>query len=141
MAGVRFFTEDTNYKLLNKRKIGQWIKTIISNHNKSIGEINFILCSDEYLHRINVDYLNHDTYTDIITFDNSESIDKIEGELYISIDRVKDNAIQYDGKAALELHRVMAHGILHLIGYKDKTHSQKAEMRTKEDQCLSLKKF
>jgi rRNA maturation RNase YbeY len=141
MGRVRFFTEETSYKLLNKRKVALWIKGIISSNNKAIGEINFIICSDEYLHQMNVEYLDHDTYTDIITFDNSESPDKIEGELYISIDRIKENARAFTGEVSLELHRVMAHGVLHLIGFNDKTKLQQEEMRLKEDHCLALRDF
>jgi probable rRNA maturation factor len=141
MGGVRFFTEDTNYKLLNKRKLELWIKSVISSYNKSIGEINFIICSDVHLHQMNVEYLDHDTYTDIITFDNSESDDKIEGELYISIDRIKENANEFTSEVSSELHRVMAHGVLHLIGFKDKTKPQQEEMRINEDHCLTLRDF
>jgi probable rRNA maturation factor len=141
MGGVRFFTEDTNYKLLNKRKLELWIKSVISSYKKSIGEINFIICSDEHLHQMNVEYLDHDTYTDIITFDNSESDDKIEGELYISIDRIKENANEFTSKVSSELHRVMAHGVLHLIGFKDKTKPQQEEMKLNEDHCLTLRDF
>jgi rRNA maturation RNase YbeY len=90
---------------------------------------------------MNVEYLDHDTYTDIITFDNSISNDKIEGELYISIDRIKENANEFTSEVSSELHRVMAHGVLHLIGFKDKTKPQQEEMRINEDHCLTLRDF
>jgi len=105
-----------------------------------IGFLNFIFCSDNYLLKINVEHLNHDTYTDIITFDYSKE-DRISGDIFISIDRVEENAKSHKTSFENELHRVIIHGVLHLLGYGDKEPGQKAEMRQKEDFCLSLRDF
>jgi probable rRNA maturation factor len=101
-------------------------------------ELNYIFCSDEYLHQMNLTYLNHDTLTDIITFDNSEAEQIIEGDIFISIDRVKENSEEFDVLFETELHRVLVHGLLHLFGYKDKSEREKVLMREKEEACLSL---
>lgn len=103
------------------------------------GDINYIFCSDEYLMNINVEYLNHHALTDIITFDTSETDDIISGDIYISVDRIKDNAAAFETNRDDELHRVLVHGILHLVGYGDKTRKQKSQMREKEDAYLSLR--
>ena len=103
-----------------------------------MGDINYIFCSDNYLHQINFQYLDHDTFTDIITFDQSDK-DQIEGDIFISIDRVHENANERNISFVNELHRVMIHGILHLLGYNDKTPKEKQLMREKEDECLSLR--
>jgi probable rRNA maturation factor len=105
-----------------------------------INEINYIFCSDSYLLSLNKGFLKHNTLTDIITFDNSEGTGSMEGEIYISIERVKENATKYDVSFEDELNRVMIHGILHLLGYKDKKPSEKALMRKKEEAYLSLRK-
>ena len=135
---VRYFTEDLSFDLKGKRAHSQWIVTIIKNENQDPGNINYIFCSDPYLHSINRQYLNHDTYTDIITFDQSEENNLIEGEIYISIDRVKENASSLNVPFETELRRVMAHGVLHLLGYTDKDPEHKKTMRKKEDDCLRL---
>lgn len=102
-------------------------------------ELNYIFCSDIFLHEINKTYLGHHTYTDIITFDYSEkNSHEIEGEIYISVDRVKENAVTYQKTFHQELHRVIIHGVLHLLGYGDKTGEEQKEMRKKEEACLSL---
>lgn len=103
-------------------------------------EINYIFCSDFFLLNLNQDFLNHDTLTDIITFDNSENKIMLEGEVYISIDRVKENASKFKSEFQDELDRVIIHGVLHLMGYKDKESTDKALMRKKEEACLSLRK-
>jgi probable rRNA maturation factor len=138
MAGtINFFCEDFEYKLGKPRKTSKWLKGIISSNNRELSTVNFIFCSDEYLYKINQDYLKHTTYTDIITFDNSEGV-QIEGDIYISIERVKDNAKRLGKSFGEELHRVLVHGILHLLGHKDKSAQEQARMRAKEDECLSL---
>ena len=135
---ILFFNEGLRYTLKDKNKLRSWINASIALENKNIGSINFIFCSDEYLHKLNIQYLNHDTLTDIITFDNSEDDARISADIFISIDRVKENAKQFGQPFVNELHRVMIHGMLHLAGYKDKSSKEKAAMRDKEDYYLSL---
>lgn len=139
MSKISFFYEDIDFKLFHISKNKKWIKSIIQKEDFNLNYINFIFCSDTYLHSINIKYLQHDTLTDIITFDYSEG-EVLEGEIYISIDRVRDNAQGFDTKFEDELRRVMAHGILHMIGYGDKTEDEKTTMRQKEDSCISLYK-
>ena len=139
MSEILFFSEDTIYEPRNKNKRKEWIRQTIVAESKTPGAINLILCSDEYLLRINADYLNHDYYTDIITFDNSLSDQSIDGDLFISIDRVKENANNLQIEHNDELDRVIIHGILHLIGYNDKTDEDIQLMREKEEAYLSLR--
>lgn len=139
MAKINFFTEDIQYTLKEKAKIRSWISTAIAEEGYKLAELNFILCSDEYLLRINQDYLQHDDYTDVITFDNSEELKMIVGDIFISIDRIKENAKQFGSDAHIELCRVMIHGTLHLLGYKDKTKAAKTQMTAKEDYYLALR--
>jgi probable rRNA maturation factor len=138
---IHFFKADISFRLSKKESITSWLKSVARKEGFSIAELNIILCSDEYLFQMNKQYLNHHTYTDIITFDNSDYSNSLSGELYISIDRVKDNAVNMKIPIQDELHRVMVHGLLHLCGYTDKTPSKKAEMRRLEDLYLSLRKF
>ena len=133
---VNFFSEDTDFELKGKREISQWIKQVASEHQRKIGEINYIFCNDDYLLDLNQEHLQHDTYTDIITFDYS-SDGVIEGDIYISVERVAENAQQFQQSFERELKRVMIHGILHLIGFKDKTESDQATMRSHEDRYLN----
>lgn len=135
---INFFSEDVNFNLSEKLKRKQWLKKIAIGEKTAIGELNYIFCSDEYLHKINLDYLNHDTYTDIITFDNSEHDNKIEGDIFISIDRVKENATKHQVSEEKELSRVISHGLLHLLGYKDKSKEEALEMRSKEEEAIQL---
>ena len=137
---VYFHSDDTSYTLRHKKLVREWIIAVIDTESSKPGEINFIFCSDKYLHKINLTYLKQDTYTDTITFDYSEK-GLLSGDLFISIERVKENAKEFNARFTNELHRVMVHGILHLLGYKDKTHAQKVLMREKEDFCLSLLSF
>ncbi|MGF1922693.1 MAG: rRNA maturation RNase YbeY [Bacteroidia bacterium] len=137
MPRILFFTEDTNYTLKQKTKIRSWITSTILAEQYILSELNFILCSDDYLLRINQDYLQHDDYTDVITFDNSEELKTIVGDIFISIDRIKENAQQFNSSTEKELRRVMIHGTLHLLGYKDKTKAAKSQMTAKEDHYLS----
>lgn len=138
---IHFFEEEISYRLKQKNKIREWISSVIVNEGMTLKELNFIFCSDEYLLQINREYLQHDTYTDIITFDNSEIEDEILGDIFISIDRVHENAKLFNVPEATELHRVIIHGTLHLLGYLDKTKEEKQLMTEKEDQYLNLRNF
>lgn len=140
MASIRFFTESINFKITNPRKTRAWIRGVTKIENRAISEINYIFCSDAYLLELNQRFLKHNTLTDIITFDNAEESKEINGEIYISIDRIKENALSLKTNFEDELHRVIIHGVLHLIGYKDKKKSEKALMRKKEEAFLSLRK-
>lgn len=133
---INFFNEDVPYRIKHKRFVKDWIRKTILKENKMPGEINIILCSDEYLHKMNNDYLQHDQLTDIITFDNSEN-NQISGDLFISIERVRENATIYSVNKTDELHRVVIHGVLHLCGYKDKTTEDSEKIRTAENLHLS----
>jgi len=135
---IRFFSEETSYRLKGKRMLSSWIANVIHKERFKAGSINFILCSDDYLLQINQAYLKHDTYTDIITFNHSEDPETIEGDIYISIERIKENASNLNIPFEKELQRVLVHGILHLTGYSDKTDKQKKVMRKKEDDCLEM---
>lgn len=134
---VSFHSEGISFILNNKRKINSWVLECVSLHNKSCGDINVIFCDDEYLLSVNNTYLNHDYYTDIITFDYSHK-DLIAGDLFISITRVKENASELNIEFITELYRVIVHGVLHLLGYKDKTKLEKEKMRDKEDEMILL---
>lgn len=140
MGSIRFFSEDTDFSIPHPRKTSAWIKSVITKEKKLLSEVNYIFCTDKYLLNLNKDFLNHDTLTDIITFDNSAQKGIIEAEIYISIERVLDNAFKFKVNFDEELHRVIIHGILHLMGYKDKKPAEKALMRKKEEACLSLRK-
>jgi rRNA maturation RNase YbeY len=137
---VHFFTENIIFKLPSKKIYKEWVAHLIENvYNKKVGELNYIFCSDHYLHSINMQYLNHDTLTDIITFDNSEAGSKeISGDVFISIDRVSENAQKYNKEMLNELARVMIHGVLHLCGFKDKNAGDQKIMRKEEDKCLQI---
>lgn len=141
MPTINFFTEDVAFSLKNKIKIKNWIKSTITAEGYSLQELNYIFCSDEYLLQINQQYLDHDTYTDIITFDNSEEHKVIAGDIFISIDRIRENAIQFKSGEENELHRVIIHGALHLLGYQDKKPESKKLMTQKEDHYLGLRNF
>lgn len=135
---INFFTEDIPFNLPKKLKRKQWLKSIALSESFLITELNYIFCSDDYLHQMNVDYLNHDTYTDIITFDNSEEEAKIEGDVFISVDRVRENAAKHNITEELELSRVISHGLFHLMGYKDKSKGEALKMRSKEEYAIEL---
>lgn len=139
MKEINFFTEEINFKVDQEKKVKGWIEQVISSEGKLLGEVNYILCSDQYLHSINKEYLDHDTFTDIITFDMSEEAQEITGDIFISIDRIKENAQSLGVTFTDEFHRVLIHGILHLIGYTDTTQAEKDAMRQKEEACLSLR--
>ena len=135
---INFFLEDVSYNLRDKQLLRNWINQTISSEKYSLSELNFIFCSDDELLEINQTHLNHDYYTDIITFDLSEKDSPIlVSDIYISVDRVKDNAANLHVSASTELHRVIFHGILHLIGYKDKTKGEKIKMTEMEGAWLN----
>jgi rRNA maturation RNase YbeY len=129
---IHFCTEDITFSLKEKLKHKAWLNEVARQEGKRILELTYVFCSDDYLLQINQEYLNHDTLTDIVTFDNSEDPNKIEGDIFISIDRVKENGDAL-GTKETELGRVMVHGLLHLLGYKDKKKEDKVLMTEKED--------
>ncbi len=135
---ITFNTLLEGFEIENPENLKDWLKEILSENNKVLGEIVYVMADDTYLHKINKDFLNHDTLTDIITFETSVDPSVISGEIFISIDRVKENAIKQKQPFDKELARVLVHGVLHLIGYGDKTSEQKLKMRAKEDYCLNL---
>lgn len=136
-ARINFFSEEIDFKLKNKKQLRHWIEGTILAENYTLKEVNYIFCSDAYLLKINQNYLQHDTYTDIITFDNSEVENEIVSDIFISIERVSENASTYQLAMLEELYRVMIHGALHLSGYKDKSAKDKKLMREKENFYLS----
>ncbi len=138
ISQINFFSEETSFNPTNKNFLSSWISECIKLEDKQTGEINFIFCSDDYLLKLNQDYLDHDTFTDIVTF-NYVSEQLISGDLFISVNRVEDNAKQLQVEFKKELRRVMIHGILHLIGYDDKTPELAKVIRAKEDFYLTLK--
>ena len=135
---IHFFSEEIPFTLNEKLSRKRWLKKIATNEGFKIKELNYIFCSDEYLYQMNKNYLRHETYTDIITFDNSEKKGDIEGDIFISIDRVRENAKTHTQELETEMNRVLAHGLLHLMGYKDKTQEEAALMRLKEEEALGL---
>lgn len=137
---IRFFTESISFTLKDKTKIKKWIETIILKEKNKLGDINYIFCSDEYLYKMNVEFLKHKTYTDIITFDYCKEKGNVSGDIFISVDRVKENAKTYNTNFTNELHRVLAHGVLHLLGYKDKTKKEEELMRKIENKYLKTLK-
>lgn len=132
---ISFHSLVPSFSLKQKNKLREWLWTIAYLEKRGIGSINYIFCDDDYLLNINKEFLKHKTLTDIITFDNSEGIN-LSGEIYISIDRVKENAANYAPSFNDELRRVMVHGVLHLCGYKDKSKRESSLMRKKENQAL-----
>lgn len=133
---INFHIELNSFKLREKKKKKEWIKELVHGYKFTLGELNYIFMSDEDLLKINIEYLNHDTYTDIITFDNSENEKVIEGDIFISVDRVKENATKFNIAEENELLRVMAHGVLHLLGFKDKGDDDIQKMRRAEDEAI-----
>lgn len=141
MPAISFFEEDITYTLKQKTAVRQWVTETIIAEGYKLKELTYIFCSDSYLLQINQQYLNHDTYTDIITFDNSDIAKTIVGDIFISIDRVRENALKFSHTEADELHRVIIHGALHLLGYKDKSPADKKKMTLKEDFYLNKRTF
>jgi rRNA maturation RNase YbeY len=137
---ITFHNHLVKYRIQKRKEISRVLQRLVVTEKRSLGEIAFILCSDEFLLEMNQQHLKHDYLTDVITFDYSESQDDrdVNGEIYISIDRVKENAKTFGVNIENELHRVMIHGVLHLCGYKDHTKLEKSRMTAKEDYYLSL---
>ena len=131
------FNYESDFSLEQEEVYSSWIETIVESENKILGEISYIFCDDEYLHSINMQYLNHDTLTDIISFDYTEG-DVISGDIFISVERVEDNANDFNVTFDEELKRVLAHGILHYCGYKDKSEADALLMRSKEEEKIKL---
>lgn len=129
------FNYETEFKLPNEEKTQEWISSCIEKEAYELGELNYIFCDDDYLHKINVEFLQHDTLTDIISFDYTLG-KLVGGDIFISIERVADNAKDFKVTFDHELNRVLIHGVLHYMGYKDKSEEEKQIMRTKEDECL-----
>ncbi len=138
---INFYNHQIELNLKHKKEVRDWLNEVATEEGVKIDELSYIFCDDEYLLSINQQYLNHDTYTDIITFDLTEEKGIMNGEVYISIERVGENAKKFKNSPEDELHRVMVHGLLHLIGYDDKNPAEKAGMREKEDACLSMRGF
>ena len=134
---ISFSTENVKFDLPAKMKVKKWISEVIKAQGKRVGEVSYLFCDDDYLIEVNRTYLNHDTYTDIITFDYVEG-DTISGDIMISVERVRENAATFNATFEQELHRVIIHGILHLLGQGDKTDAQAQQMRRKEDAVLAL---
>ena len=137
MSEILFFSDEVDFSLEKESVVESWIRLIGEKENCPIADLNIIFTSDENLLQINKDFLQHDYYTDIITFQNTP--DSIDGEIYISIERVEENAKENDAEFLSELHRVIAHGVLHMTGYGDKTDEEKKTMRSREDFYLNLR--
>jgi rRNA maturation RNase YbeY len=138
---INFFSEETNFKPKQVTLLRNWLLKSIEAENHTLTELNFIYCSDDYLLKINKEYLNHDTYTDTVTFDNSEIKGEVLGDIFISIDRIRENAKTFKTATKDELHRVMIHSTLHLLGYKDKSPKDKTQMTAKENEYLAVRGF
>lgn len=133
------FNYETNFKLSDEKITLNWIQNCIEKEGFELGELNYIFCDDNYLHKLNVEFLNHDTLTDIISFDYTMG-KLVSGDIFISIERVKENAKKFEVAFTNELHRVIIHGVLHYMKYRDKTEQEKNLMRSKENSCLKLLK-
>ncbi len=131
------YNYESNFTLGNEEQYSQWLSAVIESENKNEGEINYIFCDDEYLHKINMEYLQHDDLTDIISFDYCVG-NELNGDIFISVERVAENAKEYEVELETELLRVMAHGVLHYCGYKDKSEVDAALMRSKEDEKMKM---
>ncbi len=134
---VYFHTEDISFVFKNKRKVSSWLNSVVTSFDKKVGTLNYIFCSDQYLYSINKTYLNHDNFTDIITFNYCDG-NKISGDLFISIDRVQEYSTLNNIEFNIEIHRVIVHGVLHLCGFNDKTEEEKENMRKQENISLQL---
>ena len=136
---IEFYSE-TDFKIENSKALSHWISEIILQENYQLGNLTYVFCDDAYLHKLNVQFLNHDTLTDIISFDNSLG-KQIHGEIYISVERVRENANTYRVAFLEELHRVIIHGVLHFCGYKDKGKQEQDTMTRMENKALALRTF
>ncbi len=134
---IYFSSENIKFDLRGKLKVKKWITDLVKAQNKKVGDISYLFCDDAYLIEVNRTYLDHDTYTDIITFDYVEG-DTISGDILISVERVKENAQLFNTTFDQELHRVIIHGVLHLLGQGDKTEAEADQMRKKEEAALAL---
>lgn len=134
---IRFSVQSVNFELVDELKLKKWIAEVVKRHGSTVGNINYLFCDDEYLLGVNQQYLNHDTYTDIITFDYVIA-NLISGDIMISVDRVGENAVKFGVGFEVELHRVIIHGVLHLLGQGDKSEEEAVEMRRLENEALSL---
>lgn len=137
---VSWFTEDIKFEYKEKRRTAKWLKLVAESEIRRLGDVSIIFCSDNYVLDVNIKYLGHDYFTDIITFDYCEG-DKLSGDLFISIDSVRENASFYGTDFSEELNRVIVHGVLHLIGYDDHSEKEKKVMRQKENYYLSLREL
>jgi rRNA maturation RNase YbeY len=137
---ISFHSEQITFSLPDEKAVANWLQDVCVSEGKSLSEVSYIFCSDEYLLEMNRQYLNHDYYTDVITFDYCEAND-VAGDVFISVDRVSENAETVGVSEVDELHRVMVHGLLHLLGYHDKEAADKEQMTAKEDFYLSLRSF
>ena len=137
---VSYYTEDTKFAFKEKRLTSRWLKLVAESEIRRLGDISIIFCSDNYILDVNMKYFQHDYFTDIITFDYCEG-DRLNGDLFISVDSVRENAVHYGTDFAEELNRVIVHGVLHLIGYDDHTKADIAQMRAKENYYLSLREL
>ncbi|MEL6539183.1 MAG: rRNA maturation RNase YbeY [Bacteroidota bacterium] len=135
---VRFFVEDIAFTPPAIAIITPWVQQVVQQANHTLGPLSFIFCSDRYLHEKNVQYLQHDTLTDVITFDYAEEPKTVTGDIYISVERVRENAVTYQLSFEQELSTVMIHGVLHLLGYSDKTPEEQAIMQAQESACVAL---
>jgi len=135
---INFFNEDIDFKLKGKNNFKHWLKDVAEREGFRIKNLNYIFCSDQYLHKVNVEYLNHDTYTDVITFDNSEDKKTIEGDIFVSIERIVDNSNILNTLLEEEIKRVIVHGLLHLCGYSDYSIQDKEEMRRLESEYILI---
>lgn len=133
---IVFFNEDIDFKFQGKNKFKAWLKKVADKEGFSINNLNYIFCSDEYLHKINLEYLNHDTYTDIITFDNSEDEATIEGDVFVSIERIRENSQTLNTLFEEEVKRVIVHGLLHLCGHNDHNLEDKTKIRELESKYI-----
>lgn len=136
---ISFQGVDVDVPVMNREVLKKWINGFVGSYGKVVGELYYLFCSDEYLYKMNVEVLQHDFYTDIITFQSNDNDTVLSGEIYISIDRVKENALALGLRYEDELNRVMAHGVLHLMGFKDKTDEDAIMMRQQEDFCLKMR--
>lgn len=134
---IRFFNEDVDLPVFKRRKISNWLKFVVTSQSKKIGNICFVFCSDNYLLEINKRYLNHDYFTDIITFDYVEN-NLVSGDIFVSLDRVLENSLDYNVSYNNELFRILIHGVLHLLGFNDKLEDDKVIMTEKEDFYLKM---
>lgn len=138
---ILFFTEGVPFNLRHRKQLRSWLGKIARSHKRRIEALNYVFVSDKQLLEMNRKFLNHDTYTDIITFESDCGKNSVCGEIYVSVDRIRDNAAKFEVTMKDELHRVMAHGLLHLCGFKDKSVKDQSVMRSQEEKALDLRSF